>query len=62
MPLSVKWLTNENILCSTGNSTQCSDLNGKKKKKIYIYIYTHTYIYTRIVDSLCYTAKTNTKL
>ena len=22
--LCIKWITNENLLCSTGNSTQCS--------------------------------------
>ena len=47
----VKQITNENLLYSTGNSTQCSVVN---KEGIYVDICIY------IVDSLCYTAETNT--
>ena len=32
--LGTEWITNENLLCSTGNSTQCSvvTIMGKKSK------------------------------
>ena len=51
-----KQKTNENLLYSTGDSTECSgDLNGKKIQKT-------GDIHTRIADSLGYTAETNTAL
>ena len=46
----VKQITSENLLYSTGNSTQCSMVT----KGIYVDTCIH------IVDSLCYTAETNT--
>ena len=38
--LCIKELANENLLCSTGNSVLCGDLNGKEIQnggEIYIY-------------------------
>ena len=54
--LCIKQIANENLLYSTGNSTQCSegDLNGKETQKGDMCI--------RTADSLCRTAKTNTTL
>ena len=39
--LCIKELANENLLCSTGNSVLCGDLNGKEipKKKGHMYTY-----------------------
>ena len=38
--LCIKELTNENLLCSTGNSVLCGDLHSKETQKGgYIYIY-----------------------
>ena len=31
--LCIKELANENLLCSTGNSVLCGDLNGKETQK-----------------------------
>ena len=37
--LGTEWITNENLLCSTGNSTQCSVVTymGRKFKKEWLY-------------------------
>ena len=51
--LGTEWITNENLLCSTGNSTQCSVVTymGRKFKKEWIYVHI-------IADSLCCLAET----
>lgn len=56
-PLFIKKITNEKLLYSTGNSTQCScgDLNGTKIQKS-----GDTCIHT--VDSFCCPAENNTTL
>ena len=51
--LCIKQITNESLLYSTGNSTQCSDPNGKEIQK-------RGDICTRAGDSLCCTVETNT--
>ena len=48
----IKYITFENLLCSTGNSVFCSDLYGKE-------IQTRGDICIHMVDSLCRTADTN---
>ena len=54
--LSIKKITNKNLLCSTGNATQCSVLTKRegnlKRGDICI----------PIADSLCCTEETNTTL
>ena len=57
--LCIQWITNENLLYSTGHSIQCSVMayigkETKKKKRVDIGI--------RITDSLCCTPETNTTL
>ena len=49
-------MTNENLLCRTGNSTQCSVVTwmGRKSGKEGIYVF--------IADSLCCAVETNTRL
>ena len=51
--LCVKEITNENLLCNTGNPTQCSEWEANKKREN---------ICTCIADSLCCTVETNTTL
>ena len=54
---------NENLLFSTGNSTQCSVVTETRGKSIYVWIYVSVYgiciciwdICICIADSLCYT-------
>ena len=55
--ICIRWITNETLLYSSGNSTQCSvaDLNGKEIQKI-------GDICMPTADSLCCTAGTNTTL
>ena len=68
--LSIKYITNENLLYSARNSVLCGYLNGEEILKgeicvcvyIYIYIYIHIYIYICIYDSLCHRAETNRML
>ena len=45
--LCIEQITKENLVDSTGNSTQCSVVTkmGRKSKKEGIYIYTHTHTY-----------------
>ena len=65
---------NENLLFSTGNSTQCSVVTETRRKSIYVWIYVSVYgiciciwdiciciwdICICIADSLCYTVETN---
>ena len=54
--LCIKQIANENLLYSTGNSTQCSegDLNGKETQKGDMCI--------RTADSLCCTPEMSTTL
>ena len=49
-------MTNENLLCKTGNSTQCSVVTwmGRKSGNEGIYVF--------IADSLCCAVETNTRL
>ena len=49
----IKQITKENLLCSTGNSVLCGDLNGKEIQK-------SGGICINIIDSLCCTVETNT--
>ena len=51
----VKWITNENLLHSSGNSALCDDLNVKE-------IQTRGNICTRMADSLCCIVEANTTL
>ena len=54
----INWITNENLLCTTGNSTAlmlCGDLNGKEIQK-------RGAICVHIADSLCCTVEANTTL
>ena len=63
-----KQITNENLLYSTGNSTQCSLvtwMGGKfKNKKGYmcVCVCVCVCVYVYISVSLCYTAEKNTTL
>ena len=55
--LCIKQITNVNLLYSTGNSTQCSEVNlmGRKSKK-------RGDICVHIADALCCTVETNIAL
>ena len=59
--LYIKQITNEDLLCSRGNSIQCSVMTcmGKDSKKSG-YIYAHTHIYKGVTDWLGCTPETNT--
>ena len=48
-----KEITNENLLYSSGNSTLCGDLEGKKNEK-------REGICIRVADAVCCTVETNT--
>ena len=49
----IKWITDENLLYSTGNSVFYGDLGGKEIQK-------RGDICIHLADSLCYMAETNT--
>ena len=55
--ICIRWMTNENLLYSSGNSTQRSvgNANGKEIQKI-------GDVCMRVADSLCYIVGTNTTL
>ena len=56
--LYVKWISNEDLLYSTGNYIQYHVIlsNGKESEKEY------TYIYVCVTESLCCTPETGTAL
>ena len=58
--LYLKWITNKDLLYSTGNYTPYFVLTYKGKESEYICIYTHTHIC--ITESLCCTPEINTTL
>ena len=61
-PTIIKQITNENLLYSTGHSTQHSAVTymGKESKEDWIYAYIHPHTY--ITDSLCCIAESNIML
>ena len=76
-PLCLEYVTNKDLLCSTGNSTFCNDLYRHRiKKRVDVCICflekkmaTHPSILAweiplieGLTDSLCCTAETNTKV
>ena len=66
--LFIRWMTNKDLLYSTGNSPQYFAMvyMGKDSKNewisvcVYAYIWVYSYMY--IADSLCCTPETNTAL